>query len=78
MKCNTDGYGSDDPQRPSYKKGAAPAVPAGKQVATELLSKGSIATITGGDPMNRRMGNYSKAAPPFVDLFVVSTAKRSK
>lgn len=44
MARNINGHGSDDPQRPNYKKGAAPAVQAGKQVATGLLSKGSIAT----------------------------------
>jgi hypothetical protein len=78
MIGNIDGYGSDDPQRPSYKKGDAPALPMQKQMACEFLSRGSMATITGGDPMNRRMNNYSKAAPAFMQPVLTITVKKSK
>lgn len=57
-------HGADDPQRPDYKKTAERGVKPGKQIAHEMLpSRHSRATITGGDVVQRSMGNYSKMSP---------------
>jgi hypothetical protein len=59
-----NGAGSDDPQRPSYKKTAARGEKPGKQIAQEMLpSRHACATITGGDPVQRSMNNYAKMTP---------------
>ena len=56
--------GSDDPQRPNYKKTAERSEKPGKQIAHEMLpSRHARATITGGDPVQRSMNNYSKMSP---------------
>jgi hypothetical protein len=56
--------GSDDPQTPSYKKLAHVGEMPAKQVAHENLpSRHARATITGGDPIQRSMNNYSKMTP---------------
>ncbi len=57
-------HGSDDPQRPNYKKTAERSEKPGKQIAQEMLpSRHARATITGGDPVQRSMNNYSKMSP---------------
>ena len=59
-----DGSGSDDPQRPSYKKTVGKGVAPAKQIAHEMLpSRHARATITGGDPVQRSMNNYAKMSP---------------
>ena len=60
--------GSDDPQRPNYKKTADRAMKPGKQIAQEMLpSRHARATITGGSPVQRSMNNYSKMTPADAD-----------
>jgi hypothetical protein len=60
--------GSDDPQRPNYKKVADRGVKPGKQIAHEMLpSRHARATITGGSPYQRSMNNYSKMSPADAD-----------
>ena len=57
-------HGSDDPQRPNYKKTADAGMKPAKQIAHEMLpSRHSRATITGGDLVQRSMNNYSKMSP---------------
>lgn len=59
-----NGSGSDDPQRPNYKKTAERGVKPGKQIASEMLpSRHARSTITGGDAVQRSMSNYSKMTP---------------
>lgn len=62
--ANMFGSGSDDPQRPNYKKLAGRSEKPAKQIAHEMLpSRHSRATITGGDPVQRSLNNYSKMSP---------------
>lgn len=57
-------HGSDDPQRPNYKKTNALGEKPAKQIAHEMLpSRHARATITGGDLVQRSMNNYSKMSP---------------
>ena len=60
--------GSDDPQTPNYKKVAGRDMKPGKQIAHEMLpSRHARATITGGSPYQRSIGNYSKMSPADAD-----------
>lgn len=57
-------HGSDDPQRPNYKKTTKLGEMPAKQIAHEMLpSRHARATITGGDLVQRSMNNYAKMSP---------------